>query len=375
MMKKLTILAFVLVGVSLVTACSSYENSNELEEEDKYVRPEGVHELADFLTQFDTKYTMKTTYNGEVSTVNVDANIKKSVINDVEYFEKLEDYRYYLYDQDKSTYSINVTSQLAIPFDFSDVIFSDFIDMLDDSYSLTEEKLLEFDIDSLIVTYDDDESNILFTTTKDDEVYNSFINAGVVLQIPQKDFDLELYGLDEITNFLVDSNFDNYSVITDFDKFNKLYNTKFVDIYAYHTAEYSDYDYYCVDDEVTMWHVVQYVDGEAVIVDQKYDYYWGKVIQKNSFVTLNMFTSTESVDLYNRILLSEYDEETKMYIYASEGILETYKFNNDYTEIVFDDCNDLWLKHTLYKFGTTTLADFDHPVLVPTDLAYVNLIK
>lgn len=368
-MKKLTFLALSLVGVSLLTACSSYTNGNELEEEDKYIRPEGVHELADFLTQFDTKYTMITTLNNNVSIVNVDGTIKKSVVDGVEYYEELDDTRYYLYDQSYNTYSIYIESQLQIPFDFLDVKFSDFIEF-EESYTLSAEKSLEFNIDSLTVTYDKIMSNILFTTSKDDCIYESFISSGVDLKIPQQTFELKLHGLDEITNFLVDSNYDNYSVITDRTKTSRteLY-------YSYHTAEYSDYIYFDNNLLIFLWHVILYDNGVPSLISSEYTIEEARIIQVDSFVTLNMFVCDSSDDLYEKLLMSSYDSETNTYIYSSNEEYETFIFNEDYNEIYYDDYNDLRFRHTLYNFGTTTIDDFMHSIPDVSTLGYTNLIK
>lgn len=380
-MKKIILLALSLVGILALSGCSSYVNSNELEEDDKFVRPHGVHELADFIAQFNGQYTMTTSIDGELSVVMVDGDKRKSTINGVSYYEDLNDERYYFYTQtdDATKHSIYVDRQIETPFDFNDISFSDFEYVeANDTYKLISSKADEFSLEELIVSYDFSNENILFTSVIEGvECASSVVKTGVV-DMPNSS-ELSLYNLDKIEDLLINAGHENYSVETNTSKFTG--NGWSETHTTYHTAQYTFFNRYdAVKYNTSYYQLIEYTETDTLLRLTQYpDISAFNYCMTDTFIWLNMFVSTDSRSMYDRLLESSYDEATKSYIYVSDGVEESYTFNDDYTTLTFDDHNVDYFRHIFHDFGTTTTDNFqnyiDNYLSSQTSYGYVNLIK
>ncbi len=364
-MKKILLLIFGVSVSLLLVGCSGdgYNNSNDLEEEENFVIPEGIHSIELFVEQMVNNHTMKINNNGNQRNVYFDGNIRKETILGVDYIEVLEDSRYSFYDLDLNEYSVYLESQLDLDFILSDIVINDFTyDANSDSYAMNDDVLSELNLVSLVITYETEE--FIFNVQNDISSYVITFESGIELVEPTS-ANLNLFNLDKVEE-LFDGGYTSYQVQS---KFEYDYEVHFM----YHAESYTRhrFGYY---DTCSYQAYVEYIDGEATLlyVDKFFNGdYFATVIRSAAY--WNEFVCDEVPSTLSIIEKSIYDIDNNCYIYSTENHTETYTFNADYTGFrLIDTRCPLNSYHDFSRYGEVSESEIPNLDLYKTN--YVNLI-
>ncbi len=395
-MKKLLTLATCLTLFGLV-GCSSYENSNQLPEEDKFLAPSGIHELPHFISLLNEASTYDVVVYDEVSGMRefkADNNLKFGYINSVEIVEMYSGGSFFIYETNNDVTLRRNSADNAfdiIPFDLDKLEYAhfDYVDF-SSTYELKQSLLEEYNIDGLYITYDEDIENVIFSVKIDDELtdYTITLNDDKI-NVPEE-YEHTLEDLDKIEDFFVNRGYDSYLANVYFLEKEANNVGKYV-LQSKHTGEYSRAVYWDAIDTPSGFTYIKY-DGlggfEYVDINGNPDVPTFTTPEyMESSVYKNMFTTETVLNIYDVLKDSYYDSETELYYWYSEEI--DYLFSIDFAPDALGTEEDaqvtvqfkwvepngtLVLWHLRYhSFGNVDYNDFME-LVIPSS-SYVNLIK
>lgn len=395
-MKRLLTIAICMFVFGLA-GCSSYENSNNLPEEDKFLTPSGIHELPHFIHELNTAKTYDVVVYDDINlkrSFKVDNNVKIGYINDVQTIEVSTGSSYFIYENNgDSIKRLNSPDNIfdIIPFNLEQLKYTDF-DFIDFSstYELKQELLDEYNVEGLYISYDDEIENVIFCVREDDDLRDFTITLNNDnIEIPEN-YEHTLESFDEIELFFKGSSYDSYQSDVYFLDSEQNHIGKY-HLQNFHTKEYSRDVYYDANTQPNSYTYIKYNNGDSQYVDingNPYSVTFPNPEIMEYSVYKNMFVSETKLNPYDLLLDSYYDEESELYYWYCEGIDGLFSIdfspNADGSSIdpqitirfrwydLDDGTLALWTLR-YHSFGNVDYNDFME--LKMTSSCYVNMIK
>lgn len=395
-MRKMLTIATCLVVLVLV-GCSSYENSNQLPEEDKFLTPSGIHELPHFISELNNAqtYEVKVYSDSKLSRdFKVDNNVKVGLINGVETLEVSTGKSYFIYETNGDLVSRRNSSESVydvLPFELGRLNYNDFYYVdFNSMYELKQEFLEEYSVEGLYISYDILIGNVIFSARVDNELTDYTITLNYeTIEVP-KIYEHTLEGLDGIDLFFNGSEYDSYQSDVFFLDSEQNYIGKYY-LQNFHTKEYSRAVYYDPNYEPNRYTYIKYNNGKSEYVDingNPYNEVFTDPDLMEYSVYKNMFVTDTKLNLYDIFLDSYYDYDDEIYYWYCEGADSLFAIDFDPTAdgtsvdpqitIRFrwiDLPNDTRLLWTLkyHSFGAIDYNDFMELDFISN--SYVNMIN
>lgn len=398
-MKKLLSIAFGLIGVLSLVGCSNdltHDNSNNLDEEDKFYVPEGIDIFEEYVDKITTerKYTCYNNVNDIVYYSN--GGLLKKV--DDGYTVEIQEYddiafSNFVYEDNSWTKTRRFEGVIDQPIDLDILNFEDFYFVeTEDAFYLDSNNLIDYGVDSIIVTYSDDYETLVFTIIKDGSTYKFlYVFENNDIELPSEYNDTQ-YGLDAAYAFQYESGFTSYKT-----KFKKGFISEStsewvyigVDTYDFLSVHTANNSYVVMEDVFTgpIRTYLEYKDGEVHYVDvngepvEQYKGARATIIYADSyphqFTNTNMFIVDDAYNIYDLVKLSVYNEEEDAYYFTAPGYNYCkffFDFENAFLMIEADCTRTPYtFYYDVYDFGNET--DNPYFALSVNTTTYVNLTK